>query len=325
MFVQSVTVVIFAFLALHCTTISGQFDPEPNNRPIIGILTQETSIYLKKKLLPEKYSSYIAASYVKFIEGAGARVVPIWIGKDEAYYRDILNKINGVLWPGETALFNRSNGYADAGYTIYKIAKQMNKDGDYFPILGICMGFELLAHVVANRVESRRKCNSLSQTIPLNFTSGYRESRLFNDISDDIVEILETKKVTANFHQFCVTKDILEQTGTSNEFRILSLNNDLDGIEFISSFEHVTLPFYGLQFHPEKNLYEWIIGKKIPHGNNAIKVAQYFANFFINEARKNFHEFSSKKEELESLIYNYQPMYTGLKNSSFVQCYMFKN
>lgn len=69
----------------------------------------------------------------------------------------------------------------------------------------------------------------------------------------------------------------------SNQFRILSLNRDWNGIRFISSLEHITLPFYGLQFHPEKNVYEWIEGKRIPHGRNAVKITQYFANFFVDE------------------------------------------
>lgn len=42
-----------------------------------GILTQEIDYNLNKKY-PNQYHSYIAASYVKFVEGAGARPVPIW-------------------------------------------------------------------------------------------------------------------------------------------------------------------------------------------------------------------------------------------------------
>lgn len=48
-----------------------------NDRPIIGILSQES--YSVNKYFPEeKYKSYIAASYIKFIESAGARVIPVW-------------------------------------------------------------------------------------------------------------------------------------------------------------------------------------------------------------------------------------------------------
>jgi gamma-glutamyl hydrolase len=48
-----------------------------NDEPMIGVLTQEISYYLDGKY-PGQFNSYIAASYVKFVEGGGARVVPIW-------------------------------------------------------------------------------------------------------------------------------------------------------------------------------------------------------------------------------------------------------
>lgn len=51
--------------------------PTINDEPIIGVLSQEISFYLDGKY-PGQYKSYIAASYVKFVEGGGARVVPIW-------------------------------------------------------------------------------------------------------------------------------------------------------------------------------------------------------------------------------------------------------
>jgi len=70
-----------------------------------------------------------------------------------------------------------------------------------------------------------------------------------------------------------------------DEFRVLSLNHDKKGLEFISTLEHKGYPFYGVQFHPEKNLYEWVTGKNIPHGRNATLAAQYFANFFVNEGK----------------------------------------
>lgn len=49
-----------------------------NTRPIIGILTQEVSNFVRRHYPDREYNSYIAASYVKFVEGAGGRVVPIW-------------------------------------------------------------------------------------------------------------------------------------------------------------------------------------------------------------------------------------------------------
>uniref|UniRef100_A0A3Q2DX16 Zgc:171566 n=1 Tax=Cyprinodon variegatus TaxID=28743 RepID=A0A3Q2DX16_CYPVA len=59
-----------------------------------GVLAQEN--------LPEdrfaRGSSYIAASYIKFLESAGARVVPIRINRTEEEYIKIFNSINGRLF-----------------------------------------------------------------------------------------------------------------------------------------------------------------------------------------------------------------------------------
>lgn len=65
-------------IAMEKAVLGVQKADEPmNNSPIIGILAQEISWHLNKKW-PDTYTSYIAASYVKFVEGAGGRAVPIW-------------------------------------------------------------------------------------------------------------------------------------------------------------------------------------------------------------------------------------------------------
>lgn len=51
--------------------------PVINDEPIIGILSQEMSSQSHSQY-GDQYHSYIAASYVKFVEGGGARVVPVW-------------------------------------------------------------------------------------------------------------------------------------------------------------------------------------------------------------------------------------------------------
>lgn len=67
-----------------------------NERPIVGILAQEVTDIISKKYPYSK--SYIAASYVKAIEGSGARVIPIFINKNEAYYRcEVIVKICALI------------------------------------------------------------------------------------------------------------------------------------------------------------------------------------------------------------------------------------
>lgn len=80
-----------------------------------------------------------------------------------------------------------------------------------------------------------------------------------------------------------------------------------------------------MQFHPEKNLYEWIRNRNIPHGESAIESAQYFATFFVNECRKSDNRFTSLDEENQALIYNFPATFTGRLNSSFEQSYLFES
>ncbi|CAA9994557.1 unnamed protein product, partial [Nesidiocoris tenuis] len=60
-----------------------------NQRPIIGILAEE---YFENKNSQAPNGSHIVASYVKMVESSGARVVPIFIGKDLAYYNKCLTQ-----------------------------------------------------------------------------------------------------------------------------------------------------------------------------------------------------------------------------------------
>lgn len=95
-----------------------------------------------------------------------------------------------------------------------------------------------------------------------------------------------------------------------------------DNISFVSTIESKLHPIWGVQFHPEKNSFEWERAH-IVHTKSAVKVTQYFANFFVNEARRNKNQFANQKMEIESLIYNFKPMFTGKNGCALEQCYLF--
>lgn len=112
------------------------------------------------------------------------------------------------MLPGGATWFNQSNGYADAGRHIYDIAIEMNDQGDYFPLWGTCLGFELLTYLSAGGREHRAHCSSTNQALPLVFKDDFKSSRLFQGASEEIVKILKTEAVTSNFHQYCVTEKV---------------------------------------------------------------------------------------------------------------------
>ncbi|XP_049777986.1 gamma-glutamyl hydrolase-like isoform X1 [Schistocerca cancellata] len=291
-----------------------------NDRPIIGILSQELSPTVSG--IFGNHSSYIAASYVKYVEGAGGRVVPIWVNQTESYYREVISRINGLLFPGGASYFTNTDGYAAAGEILYNLTVGLNENGDYFPLWSTCLGFELMLYLAAGQREHRCSCSANDVALPLEFTHDFNESSLFGAAPENVITALGSQNITANYHNFCVTQKNLTEFGLSGQWHVLSVNHDINGVEFISSIQSRLYPFYGVIFHPEKNAYEWKSNKNIPHSSDAVVAMQYFANFFVNEARKNFHSFPSVESEESALIYKYTPTYTG-DHLIYEQCYFF--
>ena len=83
---------------------------------------------------------------------------------------------------------------------------------------------------------------------------------------------LTTEKSTINYHEKCVSPKLFAQKGLKDFWRVLSTNQDKNGIEFISMLEAKNHPIWGTQFHPEKTAYEWSRAyKELPHTPEIIK------------------------------------------------------
>ena len=96
-------------------------------------------------------------------------------------------------------------------------------------------------------------------------------------------------------------------------------------IIFVLAYDY---PIYGTQWHPEKNNFEFRPELHINHSELGVRVSQYMANFFVNEARKSKRRFPSRDMEENYLIYQYSPKHTGVGNSTlkaFEQIYLFEN
>jgi gamma-glutamyl hydrolase len=101
-----------------------------------------------------KNFSYVGSSYVKFIEQAGARVVPIPYDADEATLESIFKSINGILLCGGSTALRIKGGsptpYSKAVAYMFNRATEVNDAGTIFPILGICHGHQLLHYILTN-------------------------------------------------------------------------------------------------------------------------------------------------------------------------------
>ncbi|KAG1660694.1 Gamma-glutamyl hydrolase [Nymphon striatum] len=292
-----------------------------NNRPTIGILAEETDPEFRRF-----GHYYISSSYVKFIESAGARAVPIRMNRSDEYYIKMFKSVNGVLFPGGGLNIKSSSSFKRAGKIIFEHAKQANDAGDHFPIWGTCLGFEMLNLFLTNGSNIFTKCSVEDIALPLNFLEAYWDSRIFEKMPLDLVNAMRKESITSNFHHNCFLYETFRRLNLQTVIKALTTSNSTSSEKpFLSTIEAVKYPFYGLQWHPEKTNFVWVETKEthnIPHSKNSILASQYMANFFVDEARKNFHSFKSTKELQDSLSYNFEVKYIGKYKMLFEQIYI---
>lgn len=223
-----------------------------NDWPIIGVFTQpttESSGNCKESCL------YIAASYVKYLEAAGARVVPVNYYASSSTIDKLFASLNGFFFTGGDAAFPKS-----AQYIFDKVVKA-NDEGDFTPLWGTCMGFEWLlmsATRDANILDPKTgQMDAYNLSIPLEFTENAKTSKLFGGAQPEIMNILSKQNVTMNNHHYGIYTDHFAATPALSEFfNVLSTNKDRKGDEFVSTIEAYKYPIFGTRWHPEKNSFE---------------------------------------------------------------------
>lgn len=290
-------------------------------RPVIGILSQPHD--------DEENTFYIAASYVKWLESGGAQSIAIPYDADETLIREIFSQINGVFFPGGNAKLPSS------AKILWKLTVESNQRGDYFPVWGTCLGFEFLVMLTAhsNEVILQTSFNAENISLPLIFPSEndvQRSNGTYSTSSDlypyDMMkDILKSENITMNNHVRGIDPELfLNNTNLTDMFFITSTNFDRDGRQFVSSIEGKNFPVYGVQYHPEKNNFEYGLtpGTMIPyeainHSSDAVYVSMILAAFFVNRVR---HSSIGKYTMIERhpLVQDY-PVRKGYK---FEQIYM---
>eukprot|EP01059_Diplonema_ambulator_P018031 TRINITY_DN3019_c1_g1_i1.p1 TRINITY_DN3019_c1_g1~~TRINITY_DN3019_c1_g1_i1.p1 ORF type:complete len:315 (+),score=37.97 TRINITY_DN3019_c1_g1_i1:527-1471(+) len=280
------------------------------DRPIIAVWAHP----LTESDQPPDTGEYIAASYVKWLEAAGARVVPVRYNVSEDELKGIMGSVNGLVYPGGAV------GPSESARMALKLAMNANDNGDYFPVWGTCLGFEWLAMMVAeDATVIQSGFNSSNVSFALDLTTDASGARMFGGSSPEgllIQQMLSNKSdpVTFNAHELGLSPDTFSKNEKlTSFFDVLSTNKDLNGRVFISTMEAKNYPIYATQWHPERNAFEWAVQNfnaslplepAINHGPAAIKTTSFLAEFLVSEARKSKHAFKTPQEEYKSLIWH---------------------
>lgn len=102
--------------------------PPGTRRPLVGILSQPLPAAAAARLgfppsSPSRPPSFIAASYVKFVESGGARAVPVRFDAPAEETLRVFSAVNGLLLPGGSAdVVSLKSRYRLAGQRLLNLA-----------------------------------------------------------------------------------------------------------------------------------------------------------------------------------------------------------
>lgn len=302
-------------------------DPSLHFRPLIGILSQpgdgDGGLLIERMGWNSTNVSYIAASYVKFVEMGGARAVPLIYNEPLDTLLLKFAAINGILFPGGSASL-RDGPFYRIAEKLFKMALEENDKGNYFPVFGTCLGFELLCIIVTQDHRLLERFSAKWQPSSLYFKNDWSKQRnMFKWFPSRLIEKIGTEPLAMENHQFGISPErFAANEALSSFFRVLTTSPDKNDKIYVSTVEGRKYPVTGVQWHPEKNAFEWGVSS-IPHSAEAVQVCQSVANFLVSEARRSNHRPSLEDEE-KFLIYNYSPYYTGKDGTGhFDQAYVF--
>ncbi|GKV37101.1 hypothetical protein SLEP1_g45166 [Rubroshorea leprosula] len=286
-------------------------DPNLNYRPVVGILSHPGD-GASGRLNNAATASFIPASYVKFVESAGARVIPLIYNEPPETLLEKLQLVNGVLFTGGWVA---SGLYFETLQRVFKKVLEKNDAGEHFPLYAICLGFQLVSMIVSKDRNILERFSAADQASTLQFMKNINiEGTVFERFPPDLLKKLGTDCLVRQNH-VAVT---ITQAISFCFFKILTTSADENDKVYVSTVQAHSYPVTAFQWHPEQNAFG-SGSSVIPHSEDAIQVTQNVANFFISEARKSLNRPPTTKV-LDNLIYNYSPTHSG---KGYAEVYIF--
>eukprot|EP00349_Pseudokeronopsis_sp_Brazil_P010254 CAMPEP_0202978512 /NCGR_PEP_ID=MMETSP1396-20130829/84905_1 /ASSEMBLY_ACC=CAM_ASM_000872 /TAXON_ID= /ORGANISM="Pseudokeronopsis sp., Strain Brazil" /LENGTH=119 /DNA_ID=CAMNT_0049717495 /DNA_START=671 /DNA_END=1030 /DNA_ORIENTATION=- len=119
---------------------------------------------------------------------------------------------------------------------------------------------------------------------------------MFGPMGDEAY-VFEEYAMTLNAHSHGLNLEDYDGTELGQFYRPTSISYDEDGLTFVASMEAFDYPFFGVQFHPEKPMATFYEATNVNHSERSQYYNRYFADFFVDQARRNFNHFDSFEEE----------------------------
>merc|ERR1712216_351727 len=130
------------------------------------------------------------------------------------------------------------------------------------------MGFQFLAILAAgsNSTVLSHGFDSEGLSLPLEWTAAAATARWVKRMPQAVHTIFGSEASTTNLHQDGVTPSIFQADPLLPKFfTAVSTNRDRKGREFVSTMEAKKYPILAVQWHPERNQFEWKPKLNISH------------------------------------------------------------
>ncbi|CDW78272.1 gamma-glutamyl hydrolase-like [Stylonychia lemnae] len=267
-------------------------------RPVIGIVTVPGQ---KESFTDLGKTQYIFEMNEVFMskQDIDSVFIPYNINDKDLY--EVLQKINGVFFTGgDVDLYDEKTGelhiYTITSQKIFHYALNQTDNGDYYPIIGICQGIELLHIIVANntqalgwsKYENKRANTQINHHL-------FNSSRLLQSLTSEVLHTIQQRDILYHLHHRGIpVKDYERFEKLADFFHILS-TNIFEDQEIVSTAEAKNYPIYVFQYHPEV-VYEPTPDINSDKSRHSVTFAHQLTSFFKAELLKNNHRFESEED-----------------------------
>jgi gamma-glutamyl hydrolase len=314
----------------------------------IGILSLPLSPILEKQILEQnngKYSlkklqqiledtSQISSLYYDFINSNNMQAIALNYNQDLESLLKQMEQLDGILLTGGPNLFDLKD-YKQKGLSYYRIvrernlkyltfvkgildkAKEINEEGRTFIVFGICLGFQAIILTESDlniRISNVERKNYSDYVF---IQKNKIETKLESNFPKKYVKKLRNERIMFFNHSLGFKiSDFKKYEELDYQYHISLTYRDQSFGTCVAAIEHKYYPIYGIQFHPEKLLYDESGNFNLNKSKTAKKISSFFEKLVItpfNLPRRSENlnpEFIKENTELFiNQVGNYQNLY----------------
>ena len=287
--------------------------------------------------------SFFPSSYAKWLRRHNVQIVPIDIYSSDDDLRLIMQSVDGVLLTGGAVPLIHSDtkiriddSFSNIGrvtelsfYTrkirqIVTIAKELNgQRNNRYPIWGTCLGFEGLILAEAGLDVRFSDIDNNNFNTRLHLTEQGTQSNFVSFFPQKTIDAVQKDPIFFFNHDHAFFLSEFEKNeALSREYKVVATATtkyDKYPEPIVAVIENRNFPFYGVQFHPEKNAFESKVNAD--RSKATLQIMDKIAEFFCEKL--DTVEDDSRLVEVEQRLQPYS-VYVGSNIGVFDEVYIFQ-